>query len=75
MPPGGVNEALPAIETLLASVKLSLSKNDSIVPYAIESGPVPSALLLPITSVPAPSVVTPIMMLGKVNIAAPGPVF
>jgi len=59
VPAGGLKNGSPEIVMLLAMVKLPVPRNDSVVPAASDTFPVPSALLLPTTSVPPPTVVPP----------------
>lgn len=59
VPAGVVKVGSPLIVMWLAMLKLPVLANDSVVPAAIASVPVPSALLLPTASVPPESVVPP----------------
>ena len=59
VPAGGVKNGSPAKVIGFAIVKLPLLRNDSVVPSAIASVPLPRALLSPTAMVPAVSDVPP----------------
>jgi hypothetical protein len=60
VPVGGEKVGSPLMLMLLPTVKLPALENDSVVPAAIDRLPDPSALLLPMTSVPDVSAVPPV---------------
>jgi hypothetical protein len=59
VPEGDQKFVLPEIWIAFATVKLVPPANESVLPAAIDSVPLPSAELLPMTSVPEVSVVPP----------------